>query len=291
MILSFIQKVAGPCFHQNIMRLVRVWVLKARIANGSPFLPTQDIQGFISDAETTLPESQILEQLNTNDTPNSDNLNATIDLVKIPEGLENSEPKLIVNDDTRRDRNSGLSWSYFARILHLEAVFEETLRCGGATSSLQHLSKIDTQILGYHIPKGTDVLFLAHGPSVFTPGFEIDESKRSQTCQAAGEKRDQDWDDHDIGAFKPERWLGQKESYNRGGGGIDTSAGPSLAFGTGTRGCFGKILGCQQLKTSISILILNFELLPYPEEFSSYSTIEVLTSMPDHSYIRLAKID
>ncbi|CAG2003336.1 unnamed protein product [Fusarium graminearum] len=88
MILSFIQKVAGPCFHQNIMRLVRVWVLKARIANGSPFLPTQDIQGFISDAETTLPESQILEQLNTNDTPNSDNLNATIDLVKIPEGLE-----------------------------------------------------------------------------------------------------------------------------------------------------------------------------------------------------------
>uniref|UniRef100_A0A098DHA7 Uncharacterized protein n=1 Tax=Gibberella zeae (strain ATCC MYA-4620 / CBS 123657 / FGSC 9075 / NRRL 31084 / PH-1) TaxID=229533 RepID=A0A098DHA7_GIBZE len=117
--------------------------------------------------------------------------------------------------DSITDRNSGLSWSYFARILHLEAVFEETLRCGGATSSLQHLSKIDTQILGYHIPKGTDVLFLAHGPSVFTPGFEIDESKRSQTCQAAGEKRDQDWDDHDIGAFKPERWLGQKESSTR----------------------------------------------------------------------------
>ncbi|PTD07692.1 hypothetical protein FCULG_00006008 [Fusarium culmorum] len=106
--------------------------------------------------------------------------------------------------------------------------------------------EVDTQILGYHIPKGTDVLLLAHGPSVFTPGFEIDEGKRSQICQAAGEKRDQDWDGYGIGTLKPERWLGQKESST----GTDateaaeaaeefgTSAGPSLAFGMGTRGCF-----------------------------------------------------
>ncbi|UZP38920.1 hypothetical protein NXS19_006736 [Fusarium pseudograminearum] len=98
--------------------------------------------------------------------------------------------------------------SYLTRIPYLEAVIEETLRYGGATTALQHLSKVDTQILRYDIPKKMDVLFLAHGPIVFTPGFEIDESKRSQTYQAAGEKKGQAWDDQDIGAFKPERWLG-----------------------------------------------------------------------------------
>ncbi|EKJ67639.1 hypothetical protein FPSE_12156 [Fusarium pseudograminearum CS3096] len=98
--------------------------------------------------------------------------------------------------------------SYLTRIPYLEAVIEETLRYGGATTALQHLSKVDTQILRYDIPKKMDVLFLAHGPIVFTPGFEIDESKRSQTYQAAGEKKGQAWDDQEIGAFKPERWLG-----------------------------------------------------------------------------------
>ncbi|PTD07693.1 hypothetical protein FCULG_00006009 [Fusarium culmorum] len=62
MILSFIQKVAGPCFHRNIMRL----------------------------PSTTLPDSDILEKLNTNDTPNSDKLNATIDLAKAPQDLQGS---------------------------------------------------------------------------------------------------------------------------------------------------------------------------------------------------------
>lgn len=183
-----------------------------------------------------------------------------------------------------------------ARIPYLEAVIEESLRCGGATSALQRLAMVDTQILGHHIPKGTEILFLTHGPSVFTPGLEIDERKRSQTCQVAGEKKDSAWDDHDIGAFKPERWLRQKESSTgtdatEAAEEFDGLAGPTLAFGLGTRGCFGRRLGHQQLRTSLAILIWNFELLPCPKELSSYRAIEGLTSMPEHSYISLAKVD
>ncbi|OBS24853.1 hypothetical protein FPOA_05390 [Fusarium poae] len=444
MLPSFIQKVAGPAFHANIMRLVRVWELKAKIADGSPFLATQDIQGAVLDAvysfafgeyyksSTTLPKIEMLEKWNTEHTSRNtdksvqpfdfpgvafdDLINATIDLAKAPQGLQGSpiakiQAKVTMNmpyfrrvrkirDDFLRSslrsavsrlpkegsKSSGPSVTsavdqmvlretalaqaenrspnYFstmmqgelfglilggfdttstttlwglkfltdnvgvqmrlrrvlqssfakakaekrsptfqelavARIPYLEAVIEEILRCAGATPALQRLSKVDTQILGYHIPKGTDVLFLTHGPSVWTPGFEIDESKRSQSCQAAGEKKDQTWDNHDISEFRPERWLGQKVAPinvpNETGATetveFDGLAGPTLAFGLGTRGCFGRRLGYQQLKTSIAILMWNFELLPCPRELSSYRTIEGLTSMPEHSYIRLAEVD
>nr|APA36956.1 3-acetyltrichothecene C-4 hydroxylase [Fusarium praegraminearum] len=437
MLPSFIQKVAGPRFHSNIMRLVRVWELKAKIANGSPFLATGDIQGAVLDAvysfafgeyyksSTTLPNIEILEKLNTNNTPNSDKpidfpdvafdelINATLDLAKAPQGVQGSpiakvQAKVMMNmpyfrrvrkirDEFLRGgirsavsklpSESGLSdsppatsaveqmvlretllakaenrspnylstmmqgelfgliiggfdttststlWGLkfltdnagvqkrlrqalqssfpnaksenrsptflelaVARIPYLEAVIEEILRCGGAARVLQRTSTVDTEILGYHIPKGTDVLFLTHGPSIFNPGLKIDESKRSQTSQVAGKKKGLAWDDHDIGTFKPERWLGQKESST----GTDATeateefdglAGPTLAFGLGTRGCFGRRLGYQQMRTSIAILIWNFELLPCPKELSSYRTIEKLTSTPEHSYIRLAKVD
>nr|BAC66094.1 P450 monooxygenase for C-4 hydroxylation of trichothecene [Fusarium sporotrichioides] len=447
MLPSFIQKVAGPAFHANIMRLVRVWDLKATIADGSPFLATQDIQGAVLDAvysfafgdyyksSTTLPKIEKLEKWNDNTERSSQNaprsvkpfdfpdvafddlINATIDLAKAPQGLQGSpiaklQAKVTMNmphfrrvrkirdDFLRGSLKSAVSQlpnesgkpdsqsvtsaveqmvlretvlaqtenrnpNYFstmmqgelfglilggfdttstttlwglkfltdnagvqkrlrqalqsafmkakvenrsptfqelaaARIPYLEAVIEEILRCAGATPALQRLAKVDTQILGYHIPKGTDVLFLTHGPSVWTPGFEIDESRRSQSCQVAGEKKDQSWDSHDISKFKPERWLGQKLPLNNSEKNTDAAeaaeefdglAGPTLAFGLGTRGCFGRRLGYQQLKTSISILIWNFELLPCPPELSSYRTIEGLTSMPEHSYIRLAKVD
>ena len=181
-----------------------------------------------------------------------------------------------------------------ARIPYLEAVIEEILRCAGATPALQRVSTVDTQILGYHIPKGTDVLFLTHGHSVWSPDFSVDESRRSQTSRAAGEKKDQSWEAADITHFKPERWLVTKtlsaedmEEIEE----FDGTAGPTLAFGLGTRGCFGRRLGYQQLKTSIAMLVWNFELLPCPSQLSSYRTIEGLTSMPEHSYIRLAKVD
>jgi cytochrome P450 len=116
----------------------------------------------------------------------------------------------------------------------------------------------------------------------------------------AREKKDQSWDSRDISEFKPERWLVPKVPSTRNvkepdvpvtTEEFDGLAGPTLAFGLGTRGCFGRRLGYQQLKTSISILIWNFELLPCTPGLSSYRTIEGLTSMPEHSYIKLAKVN
>ncbi|RGP73143.1 trichothecene efflux pump [Fusarium longipes] len=445
MLPSFIQKVAGPAFHANIMRLVRVWELKSIIAKESPFLITQDIQGAVLDAvysfafgdyyvsSTTLPKIEILREWanaaadKSRGPFNRDKpfefpdvafdalINATIDLAKAPQGLQGSPiAKLLAkvkmnmphfrrvrrirdnflhgsiqsavvklsNRDEKSDcvsvtsaldqmilrettlaRAESRSPNYFstmmqgelfglilggfdttstttlwglkfltdnplvqkrlrkalqsslttakaegrsptfqelavARIPYLEAVVEEILRCAGATPALQRLTTVDTQILGHHIPKGTDVLFLTHGPSVWSPGFDIDENSRSQSCQIAREKKDQRWGSHDIAKFKPERWLLPKVSPTMDdkesdatviAKEFDGSAGPTLAFGLGTRGCFGRRLGYQQLKTSISILIWNFELLACPPELSSYRTIEGLTSMPEHSYIRLAK--
>jgi hypothetical protein len=120
MLPSFIQKVAGPAFHANIMKLVRVWELKATIANDSPFLATQDIQGAVLDAvysfafgecyksSTTLPKIEMLERWKNNtgeasrevtesdkpfifpDVIFDDLINATIDLAKAPQGLQGS---------------------------------------------------------------------------------------------------------------------------------------------------------------------------------------------------------
>lgn len=46
-------------------------------------------------------------------------------------------------------------------VAYLDATVEEILRCGGTASSHVRAATTDTQILGYHIPKGTDVFFVS----------------------------------------------------------------------------------------------------------------------------------
>jgi cytochrome P450 len=47
---------------------------------------------------------------------------------------------------------------------YLFAVIEEVLRCGNTASANIRTATVDTQIWGYHIPKGTDVFMVRDAP-------------------------------------------------------------------------------------------------------------------------------
>ncbi|KAK7711053.1 hypothetical protein SLS63_012755 [Diaporthe eres] len=169
-----------------------------------------------------------------------------------------------------------------AKIPYLDATMEEILRCGGATPLVDRQATCDTELLGHHIPKGTVVMCLSRGPSMLKPAFEVDDSKRSKTSQAAKARA---WDDEDIGQFKPERWLAG--GTDAAPGEFDQQAGPSLSFGLGLRGCFGRKLAYLELRILVTLIVWNFELLPCPEELSGYGAKEGLTYKPKDCYVRL----
>lgn len=145
---------------------------------------------------------------------------------------------------------------------------------------------VDTEILGYRIPKGTIVWHPSGGNSVTSPVFSIDEARRhgsSQEARKSGKARG-DWDPTDSGAFKPERWL------VNGGEEFDAASGPQLAFSLGTRSCFGKRLAYLQLRILVALVVWNFELSRCPDELSSYGHKTMLTTEPVQCFVRLSKV-
>lgn len=123
-----------------------------------------------------------------------------------------------------------------AKIPYLDAVIEETHRFSGAAGIISRVATIDTQILGHHIPKGTDVFMLTMGPDFRLPPLPIDENLRSTTSKDSKDKNGH-WDPKTIHRFDPERWLEKDDESNTA---FNPRAGPSLPFGGGPRGCFGK---------------------------------------------------
>jgi hypothetical protein len=115
---------------------------------------------------------------------------------------------------------------------------------------------VDVQILGRHIPKGTDVFMLCNGSS------KIDEALRRVSAQAPDEKIGS-WKPDDMPDFKPERWLGEED----GAVVFDASAEPHITFGLGPRGCFGRRLAYIELRLTLVLLIWNLELQRCSEEF------------------------
>lgn len=179
-------------------------------------------------------------------------------------------------------------------IPYLDAVIEEILRHSGTSPALDRQAKVDTTLLGYPVPQGTLLLMLTGGPSLRSPGFEIDEVRRSETCQTAkrqGKARNE-WEPHDIDLFKPERWL-RPASEGKDSPHQDykfvSGAGPMLAFGLGTRGCFGRRLGYLELRIVFVLIVWNFELLPCPKELSGYSCKMGVTTKPKYTYVRLRR--
>ena len=118
---------------------------------------------------------------------------------------------------------------------YLDAFIEENHRWATSIPAVIRIATKDTVVLGHHVPMGTDVFMLNNGPSFQTKAFEIDEHKRSQTSQDFKDKYG-NWEDDDIGNFRPERWLVEDEKGNVS---FNPKAGPILPYGFGLRGCFG----------------------------------------------------
>jgi cytochrome P450 len=164
---------------------------------------------------------------------------------------------------------------------------EETLRCAGTAPVVDREALTDTNLLGYHIPKGTVVTCLVTGPSMMSPGFAIDNSRRSPTSQAAirdGQLRS--WNHEDISLFRPDRWIVHEEKGDH----FNATAGPQLAFGLGTRGCYGKRLVYLEMRIVLTLVLWNFELLPCPPGLSGYHSSLITTNEPQQCYVRLRKI-
>lgn len=75
-----------------------------------------------------------------------------------------------------------------------------------------------------------------NGPSFQLPALSIEESRRSTSSQEV-KRRYGAWAASDVELFRPERFLVKQ---NDGTTRFDPFAGPSLPYGAGLRGCFGK---------------------------------------------------
>jgi len=123
------------------------------------------------------------------------------------------------------------------RIPYLDAVIEEIHRITGAVAIIMRVATVDTEILGHRVPKGTDVFMLSQGPGFVMPSIPIDENVRSTTSRESKDKNGA-WDEATIHEFDPERWL---EEDSEGNVVFNSRAGPTMPFGAGPRGCFGKL--------------------------------------------------
>ncbi len=85
------------------------------------------------------------------------------------------------------------------------------------------------------------------------------------------------WDDDDIEAFKPERWLKKGED---GAEVFDPAAGPQLSFGLGPRQCFGKEVCAVRPEDPVALINWHFDLLDIPEELGGYEAVQKFAPGP-----------
>ncbi|KAG5937521.1 hypothetical protein E4U59_004322 [Claviceps monticola] len=178
---------------------------------------------------------------------------------------------------------------------YLDAFIVESLRCGKTVPSLMRQATVDTEILGYHIPKGTQI-FLGVGPSFTEPAIPVADEARSPSSRAYSQRLPS-WDDDEITYFKPERWLKTCGDKTRTSAGefdnveFDCNAGPMLSFGAGPRGCFGKRLAYLEKRIMISLLVWNFTFEKCAPELSDYVERDEFTCVPTCCYVKLQRTE
>lgn len=171
---------------------------------------------------------------------------------------------------------------------YLDAVIEEVLRLTHPLPVMTRTAKVDTDVLGYHIPKGTDLFFMTSGSDLTqdTTAWQdsIPEHKRSSTSRENKDKH-RPWDPANIAQFLPERWIKVDEEGNET---YDSKAGPMLAFSGGPRGCPGMRLAYAELRILATIVLWHMELHGIPDECSSFEYMEIPMRQAKSCYVRPA---
>ncbi|KAK0627962.1 hypothetical protein B0T14DRAFT_601066 [Immersiella caudata] len=168
----------------------------------------------------------------------------------------------------------------------LDTTIKETLYRAITASITTCRVLADTEVLGYCIRKGSNVLLNLR---IDKKPFNVDERRRSATSQAAQAKHWRGGFDSPSGqhldTFEPRRWLALDPTTGKEV--FDAYALPSLTFGGGLRGCFGKRLAMLELRIIISTLMLNFEFLPLREEMSGLEAEEEVFRKPKTAFVKL----
>ncbi|KAH4990559.1 hypothetical protein HBI76_062460 [Parastagonospora nodorum] len=167
---------------------------------------------------------------------------------------------------------------------YLDATVEEILRHANSIAFVIRRAQQDTSVLGYSIPKGTDVFLMANGAGYLKPNMPLpSHCVRSPGANPSKAALSSLWDDSDIHTFDPERWLRPDGSFN-------SMAGPQLAFGLGPRGCFGKRLALQALKMQFALLVWEFVFSRVPEEFAGWDAVQKFAREPVDCYVKLERV-
>ncbi|KAI1394360.1 cytochrome P450 [Hypoxylon trugodes] len=170
-------------------------------------------------------------------------------------------------------------------IPYLDGACEEAFRLAGTAKANLRQALVDTTILGYRIPKGAEIIMNYH--INYSP-FSVDESTRTSSSQAAATKLGDGLlgnAGRDIGRFEPRRWLVKDEKTGRET--FNAYALPSLAFGGGTRGCFGRKLAMMELRIIVVLLILSFEFQELPEGLKTMGAREKIFREVEKPYARV----
>ncbi|KAI1757712.1 cytochrome P450 [Xylaria castorea] len=168
---------------------------------------------------------------------------------------------------------------------YLDAVLEESLRHDGPIPITLREALVDTVILGHKIPKGTPIFLLSDGPDYQSPPIPIPEHTRSPSSR--DKRLYGSWDPSDMHLFKPDRWLKTDENGNEV---YDAQSGPMMAFGLGSRGCFGRRLAYLETRIVLASLVWNFEFHKLSDELSSRDSYDSITRNPVQCYVSLTKV-
>lgn len=171
---------------------------------------------------------------------------------------------------------------------YLDAMVNEVLRKANTIDFVVRVALRDTVVLGHHIPRGTDVFLMANGAGYIAPALPLDDASRSpgaRRTESNARALAGDWNDADIASFRPERWL--RTDPDTGAESFDPMAGPTLAFGLGPRGCFGRRLAVQSLRITFAMMVWHFELRPTPAELSGYDAVQRFAREPTQCFVRL----
>lgn len=228
-------------------------------------------------------------------------------LTSYPDVQSMIRKSLLVHPVLGQTRSPAVSTIDSLSLPYVDAFIEESLRLGQPLPFIGREAVEDSLLLGSVVPKGTILFCLPCGPSIVQPAIEVDEGLRGDGARS-GRDRTRNWKKDDVGEFRLERWLRKTGRAAENGGDeveFDMKAGPTMPFGQGIRGCFGKCatlyrygehelmvllgkkLAYMQLRVAVVMLVLNFELQSTPAEVSSMTANCVSARQPDDCFVRL----